>query len=82
MEGLEELDYCALWGTPVRSLVLPDSLKYIYDHVVGWDYGKEDECTVYVKAGSYAEAYARDYLWNWRIVCLEAQKQERDKGAG
>lgn len=81
VEGLEELDYCALWGTPVHSLVLPESLSFIDETIVGWDY-EEGEPTVYVKAGSYAEAYARDYLWNWRIVCLEAQKQERDKGAG
>ena len=73
VEGLEELDYCALWGTPVRSLVLPDSLKYIYDDVVGWDYGKEDECTVYVKAGSYAEAYAREHLPDWKLVYFAGQ---------
>lgn len=80
-EGLEELGNYAFSEAPVHSLVLPESLSFIDETIVGWDY-EEGEPTVYVKAGSYAEAYARDYLWNWRIVCLEAQKQERDKGAG
>ena len=80
-EGLEELGHFAFWGSPVRSLELPESLRFIDDTIAGWDY-EEGEPTVYVKTGSYAEAYAREYLWNWRIVCEDGQKREIDKGAG